>query len=297
MTPQKLAGWFLIVAGIPFGRFALDGILPVSYFIAAGLLLIFFGPERINDERVQQLKMKALFTAMSLGVGLTFSAYTFVFAIFPAVGPAPNRLHTAISAWDFLAGALAVSLGLFYFYRWQDARPGRASSAATATTFRAGGVTFHRAPWSLNLTLTSLLVTGVLLSTAFVLIRRGGALGALIAVVVAAMLPAVMLFSIRGYAIVGDCLMVRRLWWLTRVPLKGWSSATVDPDAMQHSYRVWGNGGAFSYSGRFRSERLGAFRAFVTDPRRAVVLRWVDRTVVISPAAPQEFVRELEDLK
>lgn len=125
MTIRKIYGLTLIVLGIPFGITALDGLLPVSYWIAAGLCLIFFGPERINDERVQQLKMRALFTAMSLGLGLTFFASVLWSAFSRGPEPAPNRLHDAISAWDFLAGVLVVSLAVFHFQRWKDGRPAR----------------------------------------------------------------------------------------------------------------------------------------------------------------------------
>jgi hypothetical protein len=124
MTPQKICGLLLIVLGIPFGITALDGVLPMSYFVAVGLMMIFFGKERIDDERVQQLKMKALYTAMSMGLALTLLAYVLVRSYYQKLIPA-RSLHNVISAWDFLAGVLALSLGLFYFYRWQDARPGR----------------------------------------------------------------------------------------------------------------------------------------------------------------------------
>ncbi len=127
MTALKIYGYLLIVLGIPFGITALDRLLPVSYFIAAGLLMIFFSKERIDDERIQQLKMKALFTTMSAGLGLTFLAYVVFRSIDRDLGPAPAELHHVVSAWDFLAGVLGLSLILFHFWRWQDARPLSAS--------------------------------------------------------------------------------------------------------------------------------------------------------------------------
>jgi hypothetical protein len=51
-----------------------------------------------------------------------------------------------------------------------------------------------------------------------------------------------------------------------------------------------GNDGLGAISGRFRSKRLGWFRAYVTDGERAVVLRWPDRCVVISPDQPSWFI-------
>ncbi len=53
-----------------------------------------------------------------------------------------------------------------------------------------------------------------------------------------------------------------------------------------------GNGGLFSFTGFFRNKALGTYRAFVTDPRKTVVLHFPRRTVVISPGSPKEFVHE-----
>ena len=100
-------------------------------------------------------------------------------------------------------------------------------------------------------------------------------------------------FTIRGYTITADAILVHRLCWATRLPLQGLQSATAEPDAMRGSLRTFGNGGLFSFSGRYWSKHLGAYRALVTDPRRTVVLRYADRTVVLSPETPEQFVRDL----
>jgi hypothetical protein len=54
--------------------------------------------------------------------------------------------------------------------------------------------------------------------------------------------------------------------------------------------RTTGNDGFFSITGRFWSRTLGWHRAFATDSSRAVVLRYADRTIVISPHDPQQFI-------
>ena len=43
----------------------------------------------------------------------------------------------------------------------------------------------------------------------------------------------------------------------------------------------------------FYNKRLGSYRAYVTDPRRCVVLRYPNRRVVLSPASPEDFVSDL----
>jgi len=122
MTKTKLTGLLFILVGVPFGITALDGIFPVSLFISQGLLLIFFSKERVDDERVQHLKMKALYTTIGAAFGLTFAAYALVATLLNESAPKPGELHHIITAWDFLAGVLAVSLCLFHVFRWKDGR-------------------------------------------------------------------------------------------------------------------------------------------------------------------------------
>lgn len=62
---------------------------------------------------------------------------------------------------------------------------------------------------------------------------------------------------------------------------------------MRWSVRTFGNGGLFSFSGWYYNTLLGAYRAFVTDPNQTVVLHLGGRSVVVSPAKPEEFVREI----
>jgi hypothetical protein len=100
-------------------------------------------------------------------------------------------------------------------------------------------------------------------------------------------------FTIRGYGIGSDCILVHRLWWSTVLPRAGMVSAVVERDAMRGSLRTFGNGGAFSITGFYYNRRLGSYRAFVTDPHRTVVLRYASRRVVLSPDKPEEFVEDL----
>jgi hypothetical protein len=62
---------------------------------------------------------------------------------------------------------------------------------------------------------------------------------------------------------------------------------------MRGGFRLWGNGGLFSFTGWFRNSALGVYRSFVTDPHRTVVLRYSARRVVLSPSSPDEFVHEV----
>jgi hypothetical protein len=106
-------------------------------------------------------------------------------------------------------------------------------------------------------------------------------------------LPGTLLFVIRSYTIEGNELVIRRLLWTIRLSLAGFQSAEVTPDVMRGSLRLCGNGGLFSITGWYRNRALGNYRAFVTDLKRTVVLRFPARTIVVSPEAQEQFVAEI----
>lgn len=111
------------------------------------------------------------------------------------------------------------------------------------------------------------------------------------------LLPAIVLgclpFVVRGYSITADEILIRRLFWTTRLGRSDLSSAEARPRAMRGSWRICGNGGGFSFTGWYRNQALGIYRAFVTDLDRTVVLKFGKRTVVVSPDAPEDFAAEL----
>ncbi len=154
---------------------------------------------------------------------------------------------------------------------------------------------FEAAPWPASLRVVSAIATVVVAAVALGLylgVPRGTRtpfaeeFGTLLAVVPVAILVFALLFVVRGYEVDGATLYVERLLWRTSVPLAGLARAWHDPAAMRRSLRVFGNGGLFSITGVFRNRALGSYRAFVTDPARAVVLRFDARVVVVSPADP-----------
>jgi len=101
-------------------------------------------------------------------------------------------------------------------------------------------------------------------------------------------------FMVRGYVLTDTALIVKRPGWTSRLDLSRLNSAVVDPDALQGSLRLFGNGGFFSFTGWFRNKKFGVYRAFATDAKKAVVLRFADKTVVITPDDPQKFVAEIK---
>ncbi len=155
----------------------------------------------------------------------------------------------------------------------------------------------YQAPWGRSLIVVSSLL--VALCVANVVLFQGHfqdgprkivALGQwTLPVIVLCLLP----FMIRSYAITENAILIRRLFWTTRLDRAGLKSAEVIPKAMHKSLRTCGNGGGFSFTGWYWSKSLGFYRAFVTDLNRTVVLRFEKRTMVVSPGEPEEFVAEL----
>lgn len=161
-----------------------------------------------------------------------------------------------------------------------------------------GGRSEFRAPFSRLLGWISALTTLLLVSVVVVGLAALPARGPIPVRSLVLILPVLLLggavsFSVRGYRIESGKLRINRLGWHTEVDLGALVSVHADPGAMKRSLRLLGNGGLFSFTGLFWNRPLGTYRAFVTDPARAVVLRIGTRTIVVSPDAPDEFVQAL----
>jgi hypothetical protein len=157
------------------------------------------------------------------------------------------------------------------------------------------------APWGSSLkrmtTATALILTGIALIGIFS--GPAGSTSWVWAMVVlpVAMLSVSSLFAIRGYALTAQALIVARPGWSSKIDLCGLVSAEADPGAMDASIRTFGNGGMFCIAGAFHNKKLGSYRAFATDPKRAVVLRFPERTVVVTPDNPEAFVVQVKELR
>jgi hypothetical protein len=149
------------------------------------------------------------------------------------------------------------------------------------------------APWS-----TSLITIGIgsfilLMAIALLLFAKLHDRKRLRILTIAVLLSIVVgaaLFSVRGYEVTNRSLYIRHLGWSSKIELTNLVDAKIDPQAIEKSSRVWGNGGLFSFTGSFRNSRLGTFQVYATDPDRAVVLRLPERTVVVTPDDPDRFI-------
>lgn len=154
------------------------------------------------------------------------------------------------------------------------------------------------APWSKSLIVSSTFATLVCLGVTYGMwtLPIDGPLKPLrfwLDLLPLAVISACALFTVRGYSIQNNTLLVHRLFWKTRVSLRELRSVKFDPEATRRSIRTFGNGGFFSFTGYFRNKELGSYRAFMTDRRRAVVLRFPSSVIVISPDRPEDFVNAI----
>jgi hypothetical protein len=150
----------------------------------------------------------------------------------------------------------------------------------------------HHAPWCRLLIWMSIFATVLCLGSGISLLLFAHS-PAWVSALPSLLAPACALFLVRGYRITPDAILVRRSFWNTRLPRAGLSSAAYEPDAMRGSLRTFGNGGFFSFTGWYWNRRLGAYRAFVTDLKRTVVLRCGQQVLVLSPEDPVKFLRDL----
>ncbi len=158
--------------------------------------------------------------------------------------------------------------------------------------------TVFKAPWSRSLKwMTGLLVSFLVLIAAFGLTTGPRYLltwSLSMVVMPLTILLGSACFMIRGYEVASGKLLVQRLGWRSSLDLTKLTAVEIDPEAMKGSLRTFGNGGLFSFSGAFWNRRLGLYRAFVTDPGRAVILHFGPKTVVVTPDDPEALAEKLQ---
>lgn len=157
------------------------------------------------------------------------------------------------------------------------------------------------APWSRSLRLVttasvvlllSLVLAGLLLGPRQLLLWRMAMIGAPLVMLLGA-LP----FMVRGYVLTETRIEVRRLGWNTVLPLAGLAAVNGEPQGLRGSVRLFGNGGLFAISGWFWNRRIGRFRAYATDPERAVLLRYrAGQKVIVTPHDVQHFIIRVRNL-
>ena len=152
---------------------------------------------------------------------------------------------------------------------------------------------FFKAPWGIAVTTitvtTCILMIAISLTLAWIGDRQNFVLLYLVALIPVLIVLIASFYSVRGYLITNNTMQIARLGWFTKIPLN-LETVVYQPKAMAKSLRFFGDGGLFAFTGRFRNQPLGNYRAYVTHLNKTVVLTFTDKTVVVSPQRPEEFI-------
>lgn len=156
---------------------------------------------------------------------------------------------------------------------------------------------FSAAPWPTGLKVSSALGTVLLVVVGIASYRAIPVPSGFthdFGLAISMVLPVLVVFSflsiVTGYVVTPDELLVQRLFWSTRIPLAGLRDVFPDAAVCKGAKRIIGNAGLYGFTGLYQNGRLGRFRLFATDLARSVVLVLPERTVVVTPAAPEAFV-------
>lgn len=151
---------------------------------------------------------------------------------------------------------------------------------------------FKAAPMDTSAKITTLIVIGLAGAVPFF---------SNISVYVFILLPLVLLvtwlFSVTGYSISGNSLVVHRPLWKTEILVPAGAVASEEPEIAKGLWRTAGNGGLFGYTGGFRNKKLNNFKAFATNWNNAVSISFtaadIGLTVVVTPRDTQQFINNI----
>jgi uncharacterized membrane protein YdbT with pleckstrin-like domain len=93
----------------------------------------------------------------------------------------------------------------------------------------------YKASWSTSLVVVSSLASLISIGIAIHLVWRGRAWEALVPL---SIIFGALVFTIRGYTVTPDAILIHRLFWATRLPLYNLQSAEVAPDIMRSGIRL-----------------------------------------------------------
>ncbi len=101
------------------------------------------------------------------------------------------------------------------------------------------------------------------------------------------------LFSVTGYTLKEEYLIVSRPLWKTKITLPPGAKARLEPEVKERLIKTFGNGGLFGYTGSFRNKILGNFKMYGTCWTHAVSITGGSEEfkIVISPENPELFVQ------
>lgn len=153
-------------------------------------------------------------------------------------------------------------------------------------------MTRFSAPWSRSLQVLSGLTVGVWVMGVTMLLAQHSPAWLVVAFLV--FMIALPLFMVRGYSVIDGQLLVHRPFWNTIIPLRELVSVEQDRNILKRSYRIFGNGGAFSFTGLYRNDSIGNFRVFANSTTGTLLLRFPKRKIVIATDKPEELAAAIQ---
>lgn len=148
--------------------------------------------------------------------------------------------------------------------------------------------TNYKAPWSKKLKNTTGFFAVLLIAAFFIMDSLAASVLLVLILIVS------LLMVVRGFNISDGKLSIHRLGWTKNYDVTNLKKAEYSPNITLGSIRSFGAGGFFGYVGKFKNKVLGNFVAYVTDEQNSVVLEFSDKTLVVSPDEPENFVTEIE---
>ncbi len=111
-----LIGWGISAFLSKYRTFQLMDFNLLAALVCWGMVFIFFSKEKIDDERIHQMKFQALTWAVPTGLFITHLInYFFIDQDEPNSG----KLIDSISAYESLAVILLLAFGLFHYLRYK----------------------------------------------------------------------------------------------------------------------------------------------------------------------------------
>ena len=100
------------------------------------------------------------------------------------------------------------------------------------------------------------------------------------------------LFSVTGFTLEENMLIVSRPFWKTKIAIPPNSTARLEPEIRTGLLKTMGNGGLFGYTGGFRNKTLGNFKTYATNWNHAVSIVSEEENfkIVVTPEEPEQFV-------
>ena len=118
----KRLGVAMVLVAAPFLHFLVPGAFwtRTSAALAGGLMMVFFSREAVHDERVDQLKLRAVSAAFSVSFTVTLILNWLLNRDFDVTRDFTGPAWRSISAFDLIVVTMATALALFHYWRHID---------------------------------------------------------------------------------------------------------------------------------------------------------------------------------